>query len=149
MRFLICLSLLIVGCGQNLPDPRTVSHDEVFDHYISLYKEEKGEDLYHEIPIGFADLKGNTVGLCTRWSSGHRQIQIDREYWYKVPEQFRISLIFHELGHCDLHRDHSPLTTSIMYHLNLGSLDFDELFSRWPQSAPIEKTNCVHDIEVQ
>ena len=33
-------------------------------------------------------------------------IKIDRDYWNKASQYKRINLIFHELGHCVLGRDH-------------------------------------------
>ena len=168
MKYLIVLSaLFLVACGQPMQsasDPRSVVNDSTFQHYVDIYKAEKGRGLDYDIPIGFADLQGSTVGLCTRWSNGYRQIQVDREYWENPSqssdpavqnywnERLRVSLISHELGHCDLNRDHSTLSTSIMYYMNMGSQDFNELFGRSASIATkleIHDDDCVHDIEVE
>lgn len=158
MRTLFILStLLLSACGQQLQsaDPRTVvGVDEEFIHYVDYYKSLKPSGkLDYDIPIAFVKLEGNVVGLCTRWSNGYRQIQIDPDYWAIAPERFKVSLIFHELGHCDLNRDHSPYISSIMYFENRGSNDFDELFGipDYTQQLKLAHNhdNCVHDIEVE
>jgi hypothetical protein len=69
----------------------------------------------------FTDLDDNKVGVCVRWSDGHRQIQIDQYYWENsLDEGEKQEVINHELGHCDLNRDHDTRTAngypiSIMY----------------------------------
>lgn len=162
MRYLL-LALFLVGCGP-IPDPtksydpRDVSHNSTFDPYIQRYVAEKGYGLHYDIPIGFTHIDGDIIGVCTRWSNGYRQIEIDIDYWNSASEQFRLSLIAHELGHCDLNRDHSPYMSSIMYYQNWGSLNFEELFGRSTTSTKLsmkvttphdEHDGCVHDIKVE
>lgn len=169
MRRLFILSLLfLTACGQpgfqTAPsDPRTIKGvDPVFAPYVNEYIAHKGAGLYYDIPIQFAELNGNTVGVCTRWSTGERQIQIDREYWDNwLDEGERREVIAHELGHCDLNRGHvahANPATSIMdpYVFSLLPSNYAnymvELFN--PTSATIETTlasemDCVHDIEVK
>lgn len=60
------------------------------------------------VPIYFSKLKGNHVGEC-RWFKGlklFRNIHLDEDYWEKSDEYEREALIFHELGHCVLDREH-------------------------------------------
>lgn len=164
MRSLLFVSsLLLVGCGSNLDpsksiDPRTVSHDPTFNSYIETYIAQKGAPLDYDIPIAFTHIEGQTIGICTRWSNGYRQIEIDKEYWDSASERYRLSLISHELGHCDLLREHSPDILSIMYYQNWGSLDFSELFGRKTVNAKLsfaqhdylnQDDHCVRDIEVE
>lgn len=163
MRILLLISLFLVGCASNLDpsktiDPRTVSHDPTFNSYVETYIAQKGASLYYDIPIAFTNIEGQTIGICTRWSNGYRQIEIDKEYWDSASERYRLSLIAHELGHCDLLKDHSPSIDSIMYYQNWGSLNFDELFNRKVVSTKLVFTqqdsldhhdDCVHDIEVE
>lgn len=173
MKALLILSTLVLtACGQNLStnkDPRTISGvDPAFVPYVELYKSMKGRGLSYDIPIAFGNQDGNVIGVCTRWSSGHRQIQIDPTYWNDpyTTEHEKISLIFHELGHCDLNRDHvtalrsNNWPVSLMYPYNYGynspdeSYYFNELFN--PTSASTSAStmashdaSCVHDIEVE
>jgi hypothetical protein len=161
MKYLLVVSaLLLSACGpmpQIESDPRTISGiDPTFDEQVQVYLHYKpGNKLNYDIPIGFGELDGNTVGLCTRWSNGYRQIIIDEYYWYnQASEDQKRSLIAHELGHCDLNRDHSSLVSSIMYYLNYGSQDYDELFGISSIQLAYKTTHnhdasCVEDIEVE
>jgi hypothetical protein len=125
MRYLFILSTLVLtACApgfQSINDPHTISGvDPIFQPYINKYIAYKGAPLNYYIPMQFTDLSGSTVGLCTRWSSGERQIQIDKQYWDGLDEGSRYEVIAHELGHCDLNRDHistfaNGRPTSVMY----------------------------------
>lgn len=160
MRYLfIIMFLTLSACGPipqvgNL-DPRSInSTDAEFIPYVNKYIAEKGTGMFYDIPIGFAHLNNPTVGLCTRWSNGYRQIQVDIDYWTTASHQLRVSLIAHELGHCDLNRDHSLSSLSIMYYQNIGSNNFYELFGRTTinSKSTLNEHNhndCVHDIEVE
>lgn len=167
MKYLLLpIALMLTACGQGFQtktDPRSISGvDPAFTIYINSYLHYKGSGLAYDIPMQFADLNGNTVGLCTRWSSGERQIQIDRDYWENyLDEGEKYEVIAHELGHCDLNRDHvvhaSP-ATSIMdpYVFSLYSTTIAnymvELFnpsSVTSSTSLASEMDCVHDIEVQ
>jgi hypothetical protein len=154
MKYLFVISfILLSACGKPIRhvDPRSVSgvHPE-FVPYVETYLSHKGGALNYDIPIGFTDLKDNTVGMCTRWSNGYRQIEVDQEYWDYASDNERSSLIAHELGHCDLNRGHSDDWNSIMYPYNIGSLNFFELFHPGSYSSKtIAHDDCVKDIEVE
>lgn len=162
---LIPIALMLTACGQGFQthsDPRTiVGVDPEFAPYVQSYTGYKGRGLNYDIPIQFADLQGNTVGLCTRWSSGERQIQIDRDYWNNyLDDGEKYEVIFHELGHCDLNRDHVSTTNngvpnSIMYPyvFSLYSTTvanyMAELFNASPATSATSlasEMDCVHDI---
>jgi hypothetical protein len=54
-------------------------------------------------------------------------INLNETYWYIHPynrSQDRELLMFHELGHCILGRDHHPDTGSIMYRLFIGGNNY-------------------------
>lgn len=42
-------------------------------------------------------------------------INVREDFWDKQPDRVRKSIIYHELGHCLLGREHSPYRTSFMY----------------------------------
>ena len=161
MKYLFVLStLLLVACGQpKAGDPRSINGvDSAFNEEIKTYLDYKSEfrgisGLSYDIPIQFGELDGDTVGLCTRWSNGYRQIVIDRSYWYSTSYQRRLSLIAHELGHCDLNLGHNPTPNTIMYEYNNSYVtrqDFAELFGSTVHALEHEHTEgCVKDIEVQ
>jgi hypothetical protein len=103
--------VLLVGCA---PDDIYLVNDE-FKPYVQSFmlesaKRQQAFDFNKTgLIIEFADLDTNTAGLC-HFEKPIR-IQIDREYWEKITGKSGDSLmkeqvIFHELGHGFLKRDH-------------------------------------------
>jgi len=68
---------------------------------INIDLEESGLDIRFEIDISTADY----AGVC-RFRLGSNEIGIDRERWDASSERRKEWLIYHELGHCVLDRDH-------------------------------------------
>jgi len=104
------------------------------------YEEERIEGLIQNITTP------NVLGQCFRNESKPRKVIIDRSSWEDLDYYGRVFLIFHELGHCFLNREHldtseprSRTCTSIMHSspsaCNFELTDdnkeeyFDELFS--------------------
>jgi len=79
-----------------------------FDIYVEQFIEEgneRGLDFdFHRtgLTIQFASNITGSPGACL----GNRQIVINREDWALMDEFEKESLIFHELGHCELDRAH-------------------------------------------
>jgi hypothetical protein len=131
-RLLFLGILMLMSCA---PDPRTIRGvDPEFNYYLDLYVKIKGKPLYYDIPIQFSsNMEPGEVGNCKRWGYyGYRQITIDKTYWLSADTNHKISLIFHELGHCDLNRDHvetrnhNGTPTSLMFPHNVGFIDADQ-----------------------
>ena len=66
-----------------------------------------------QVPISFANLEGNTAGVCHYFRMGEGPIrwgyiEIDEPNWKLMSQNQKVNLIFHELGHCVLGRDHTP-----------------------------------------
>jgi hypothetical protein len=167
MRYLVVSFLFLSACSQlgyQPPDPRTISGvNPVFQPYVDEYLSYKGYSLDYDIPIQFSDLEDLTAGLCTRWSTGERQIQIDEYHWNYMNEGQRINLIAHELGHCDLNRDHildirngSPISIMYPYVFTLYPSTIinymTELFNPTVSTSTASLAShigCVKDIEVE
>lgn len=50
---------------------------------------------------------GNIAGTCSYNSNfTHRDIEIDQDFWQRASHLYREYIVFHELGHCYLRRDH-------------------------------------------
>lgn len=127
MKRLVALAtFFLVACAQEHQDPRTIAGvDQEFAPYIEQYVIYKGSPIAYDIPMQFANLSYPVRGLCTKWSSGERQIEIDKYIWSQSDEGKRLQLIAHELGHCDLNRGHEPATekgvqVSIMFPSGFG-----------------------------
>ncbi|NJO65047.1 MAG: hypothetical protein HC836_45145 [Richelia sp. RM2_1_2] len=97
------------------------------------------EEFYNhkvEYSVTFVDaMENNVVGVCYYWSNGGRSVKISKEFWALSHDLERESLIFHELGHCSLNRDHTTETIaynnysvprSIMYPYIFGGSHYYE-----------------------
>lgn len=135
MKFLVFIAivLLIILSFQNCAQPFDVKHsyrssvitttDPEFEPFIEEFENLSGEKV--TLPVGFGKLDPKYAGVCYRSLSNGTPIQswiiIDKEYWFKITWYQQVNLIFHELGHCVLNRDHvksdsvSRCPTSFMY----------------------------------
>ncbi len=60
-----------------------------------------------DIPINFGDTENDSFqGVCFEYPDGTKEIIVRKQWWDAVGEAYRESLLFHELGHCRLGRDH-------------------------------------------
>ena len=48
----------------------------------------------------------NVVGTCSYNRFNNNDVVIDRSFWFRAPHLYREYIVFHELGHCVLFRDH-------------------------------------------
>lgn len=108
--------------------------------YVVSFENHYGKKL-DNIRFDFVDLQRPTLARC--WMDEHA-IELDKDYWDNAVETTRELLIFHELGHCELrrehmnerHSDHRPV--SIMNSILIWYVDYlahkqtyiDELFGR-------------------
>lgn len=118
--FLLILNILIgffQSCGIIGDDfrpvcctkPQTPS-DQEFKVYVDEFEYYSSVDT-SLVPIYFADLEDGIAGVCHYFRVGGGPIrwgyiEIDKEYWITMSELQKINLVFHELGHCVLGRDH-------------------------------------------
>ena len=82
---------------------------EYFDRFI-YEASVRGLDVEYatsQVEARIGDIvEPNVIGQC-RWSSNHsHSITLDRQYWTHANDLQREFLVFHELGHCVLGRDH-------------------------------------------
>ena len=106
---LLCLGLLMVmGCSEDV-----VSTDEELIPYFQLFADEAAErgiivDYEAERIEGLKQniSQINVLGQCFRNEDKPKKIVVDIDYWDSANESDRQFLIFHELGHCFLNREH-------------------------------------------
>jgi hypothetical protein len=112
MRVLITVLLVLAstisqaGCGR--PPGTWVGFEEYVDMFVA-----EGKARGVEVEMFWVDIKLvdsfpsgteiGTIGLCDL-NTGH--VTIYRKYWENNPRE-REELIFHELGHCALSKEHS------------------------------------------
>lgn len=100
MRYLISLTLVILtGCGGPAIEGAFVQYVERFEAEAA----NQGRSVEVRTYMKFADLETDLLGRCFPMSN---RVEVDRRAWAKMDEDEREMLIFHELGHCTLHRPH-------------------------------------------
>ena len=112
----LILVLILVSCGQNdlctVHDLRTVHGISMeVQPYLDEYLQHKGSPLNYPLAIQIVDKLPNSTwaAVCTKWGE-YRQIEIRRDIWDSSTYIMKLSLVFHELGHCDLNRKHDDTT---------------------------------------
>lgn len=111
----ICVVISLTACGgrsgsnlfdNNSRDPRSIHGiDGSFVEQITLFESIYGASI-GDVSIGFSKIERPAIAICSRWSNGYRQITVDPDYWNIADNMEKISLMFHELGHCVLNREH-------------------------------------------
>ena len=101
----IVIIILLYGCSD---DKAQVIPNE-FRGYVDMFFDEGNQRGFNksiddfDFNIQFGSLDGMMYGQC---SFENNTITIDREKWEILSEEQRVWLIFHELGHCLLGRQH-------------------------------------------
>lgn len=100
--FIILSLALMIACG---PVPYSYI-DPDFKDYVTEFV-----FLSHKHPenliVKWADLPYE-IGTCTHAENGQKVIRIDRHYWATLCPSQKRAVLFHELGHCVLARQHAP-----------------------------------------
>lgn len=107
MRYLVILALPLIMIQVG------TTKECSLDKYVRSFEFEaarkdkhvKVEAITIEIVDRLTDLDLSAVGICYR--DAPKLIQIKRSYWVRTTEALREELIFHELGHCILGKDHT------------------------------------------
>lgn len=112
MKHLI-LIFLALSCGYDpLKKPkkkRVIIETPELDFYVDRFERFSDKNISIEatgLIIEFADLEGLTAGICTLQGDKEPHVKIDRDYWATASDAAKENLVFHELGHCILHRGH-------------------------------------------
>lgn len=115
MNMLIILSTLILftSCGKLIPDflneqeggRKYNSTNSDFKSYVSRFERFYGLAI-SDIPINYENLPSSTLGLAISYTDGTKEIHINVGLWKHLSEGQREQVIWHELGHAELNRDH-------------------------------------------
>lgn len=124
---LVIIFIFLSACGM----PRTHESHSDFNKYKERFEQETGVEVSVAI-IYDANLSNEFAAVCEIFSDGYKLIRINELYWSYYGEGAREELVYHELGHCVLDRDHSEELTippaysyaipnSIMYPYAFGN----------------------------
>lgn len=134
---LITLLISLTACGLKISHDQVYKEDSrqfhsinpAFDTYIESFEEEarimylNDNFVIGDIPINFGDTENvQFQGVCFLYPNGDREVIVRKEWWDAVTEIKKETLIFHELGHCKLDRDHrndSITHQSVIYQLSV------------------------------
>lgn len=111
---LLIFVFLLHGDGKQIP----FIHSEILP-YVREFESLYGKKT-ENISITFTSFFGSSVvGICQSYSKNggwyrDKVIKLDRDYWNESSKAAKEILVFHELGHCELERDHDDefLTTN-------------------------------------
>ena len=99
-RIFTMLLLLLISCGSET----TLKTDDVFEQYKQRFTIDTKLDASH-ISIIFGEMDAKWYALCYYDSDGN-YIHINKTPWETLSDIRREILIYHELGHCLLGKDH-------------------------------------------
>jgi len=135
-KITVIVLFLLLGLGCQ-PEEEGVIIDELLQSYVDDFEseaEQRGLSITVETDMVVETITGdNTIGQCQAYSDGGTRIVIDAIRWKPLSPLKREYVIFHELGHCVLDRDHIALgdsCTSIMHEGESGCIDFYTLENR-------------------
>ncbi len=177
-------SIVILLCGMtvacttvhhNLPTTKQNNLDPAFDPMIKSFVYEANQRGYavntENLSVTFGNIRKNkcdkTVGYCSRIDSMNKLIiKINTDTWDDMDAYEQEALIFHEIGHCVMRRDHCKKKNktgpiSIMYPYVLDGKHYkefreelvDELFNISPEcvgdDGPVDEVDgpvCPQEI---
>ena len=122
MRQLISILglLLLVSCGSSLDHRESDDilgdgyKDPSLSEYLSQFEEDMGVEIPGHLSISIVDdlykiSNPNVDAVC--WSNSKtkvgEKIEIRRSRWEDMDDDSREQLLYHELGHCVLNKDHN------------------------------------------
>jgi len=114
----IALILMLAGCKKQLPDSFIMAGvDEQLLPYFERFEQEAisfGLDASLENSGITGEItsieEGSVIGTCSFSSQHPNHVTIDKEFWDSASDLGREYVVFHELGHCYLLRDHTEET---------------------------------------
>jgi hypothetical protein len=100
MKLLVLI--LLIACGKQ--GTKKVI-DPAFLQDISAF-----ERIYHmniKSSVVFGKVDSRFVAVCNKYSDGSKKVIVDKIWWQGFSREQQQSLVFHELGHCELNLGHT------------------------------------------
>lgn len=144
--------MFVSACAEQQPQTTNYTIDSEFDNYVSKFEQQIEVDV--ELDIGFNKLEYPIVGSCYVYTTGYKEIIIDPDFWFNTIQSEKEELLFHELGHCVLNKEHDEtilkaayfyIPKSIMYPYVFGSqyTKFEQYYLDELKNSETELTNYL------
>ena len=114
---LFSITLMITACQEEETPAPSLFVETALQPYFDSFVEEAAQrgrsiDLTAlEIEGIIEEIDGNVIGQCRSNSNLPNVVAIDQSFWNSASQLRREMVIFHELGHCALQRDHLDTKT--------------------------------------
>ncbi|MEL7399879.1 MAG: hypothetical protein AAGN35_15855 [Bacteroidota bacterium] len=121
---ILMTSLFLLSCNRSDDDPTAVEDEQQITEvtaiagFINTFIDAgRARNLTVPDDLGgitfeFRRIGGSTIGYCEYDPARGNHIALDEQYWSGASNQERAVLLFHELGHCFLNRDHDDAVLS-------------------------------------
>jgi hypothetical protein len=109
MTVRILIAALLSSCGApDIPQPDRRLHGISYEisPFVDSFEYVIGRPI-GDVPVNFAEVEPNNAGECFVDTEGRAEVRVSTTFWTTFPEM-REALIWHELGHCVLGREHDP-----------------------------------------
>lgn len=161
MQIIIILSLFLASCAQPLSqqdpdsDPQLMAFIEQFE---SLTGKNFDGKTYFTTTEELKEFGVGVLAVCTKYLGGKKEIYIDENFWEQSDDSFKEELIFHELGHCVLNRDHDDrlvgmnientvyiIPKTIMYPYVFGGIIYEKFHDYYTRELVDEDTSLTNE----
>lgn len=92
------------------------SFSNIVTQFVALGKQYSGNQNFNvgDVPVNFGNTEDPSFeGVCFSYSDGTTEVIIKESWWVSASQSLKESLLFHELGHCALGRDHDDETIKV------------------------------------
>lgn len=124
-RIATLIALILTGCGA-IP-----AIDPAFSTQVSAFEAAYGHAV--QVSISFTSaLRSDQNGVCLK----NGDVRVSASFWAIASDAEKEMLIFHELGHCVLNREHDTSLNSEGYpksYMYTGNLDLNYPQVPWPK----------------
>jgi len=114
LSYILIFSIFIVLLQSCDDDDQLIGVDEELEAYFDRFIEEgalRGHVIDFDSILVAAHITiidpENIAGTCSRFENKNNEIKIDNFFWERSDDLNREFVVFHELGHCYLSREHT------------------------------------------